>query len=691
MNPLSLQQDLGPHYLIASTRAPWRALRILVGVSLLASPLNAARADLTDELCGPLMSNGGGDHVDTDGKPIRYRIDTLEGRTDPVRHCFVGGTIARDRVFRILLPQDWNGRFVLGLGGGYGGNVDANTEFVTLPVLEQGYAFASSNEGRQAPVFKPSDTWPELHYIANYQATVVAKHHIEQLYGSPPSYTYLFGSSGGGWRSFALLERYPGTYDGAGMRNPAIEPRYLTYQNSLVEKNVPVFIDKLPAIVQARDRDEDPFAFLNPEEAEALQNMYDGGATVGSEYRFSPLALGLTVSLGYPAFSLFDPTYFDDFWKRPGYAGYEGELNDQIIDGIMGVVTAVGEPNENDEIFSFTDHSSPFGANDLKGWRITFTSGALASTYFHVNSNTTTEINIAGYRGNLNGLEVGDTYTLSNRDYLAWQHYHFHIAQCEFPEYAPVCDDEGQPLRVQRPPRVQRAYTKNLATMSGKISAPVVSTAQALDELVYPPVIARYFEKVRSIPGQEDMLHTYWFENTGHGSPAPDELNRFLERESSWHLAFQLMVRWVEEGIPPPPDSVVDITPGHVIFPEGAADRKGLQPTISVTVNEEARAVVAAGSPVSLDGVAASPIGNIAKYEWDFESDNEYDCDSDPATELPDCSGPLAPAPEMSTPAQYVYGNPGVFVATVRVTDDTDNPGPFDGLENLARVVIEVR
>jgi hypothetical protein len=94
---------------------------------------------------------------------------------------------------------------------------------------------------------------------------------------------------------------------------------------------------------------------------------------------------------------------------------------------------------------------------------------------------------------------------------------------------------------------------------------------------------------------------------------------------------------------------------------------------------------------VSLDGVAASPIGNIAKYEWDFESDNEYDCDSDPATELPDCSGPLAPAPEMSTPAQYVYGTPGVFVATVRVTDDTDNPGPFDGLENLARVVIEVR
>jgi hypothetical protein len=29
-------------------------------------------------------------------------------------------------------------------------------------------------------------------------------------------------------------------------------------------------------------------------------------------------------------------------------------------------------------------------------------------------------------------------------------------------------------------------------------------------------------------------------------------------------------------------------------------------------------------------------------------------------------------------------------VATVRIHDDTDNPGPFDGIENVARVIVIV-
>lgn len=671
---------------------PLKATLGALGILVIVLAPGIAGADLTSELCGKLANLAGGtETVSSEGVRTAFHIDTVEGRTTPVPHCFIHGTLAGDTRFRILLPKAWNGKFVLGLGGGYGGDENANTEGVTLPVVTEGYAFASSNEGRPAPVFDQADTWQELHYIRNHQTTQFAKGKIQALYGRLPSRSYLFGSSGGGWRSLSQIERYPQTYDGAGIRNPVIEPRNFTYQYSVLDHFLPVFLARLPAIVQARDRKEDPFALLTLQEAAALQRLYDAGATVGSEFRF-PAAAASTIRLGYPVFPLFDPTYFDDFWTVPGYAGHDREVDDQVIEGITGTVSAVGAPNANGEIFSFQDTSKAFAPATIKGWRVTITSGVLAGKAFHVNSNSATRIEVDGFTGALNGLAVGDTYTLSNRDFLAWQHYHEHIVQCEFPEYSGDCSG-GQPPRVQRPPRVQQAFKTQGATLSGRIRRPVVSTAQDLDHLVYPPVIHRYFETVRAVLGDrdKDMLRVYWNENHSHGSPNATEINRIVERESSWHTAFQLMVRWVEQGVPPPPDTVVSITPGSVAFPATAAERKGLQPTVSATANGLPRLVVPAGSTVLLDGIAGSPIGQIAKYEWDFEGNNSYDCDSDPATSPPDCgAGPLAPAQEVRTPALHQYSMRGTFVATVRVHDDTDNPGPFDGIENLARVVIVV-
>lgn len=672
---------------------PLKATLGALGILAIVLAPGIAGADLTSELCGKVANlPGGTETVSSEGVRTNFHIDAAEGRTIPVPHCFIHGTLAGDTRFRILLPKAWNGKYVFGLGGGYGGSENANTEVVTLPVVSEGYAFASSNEGRPAPVFDQADTWQELHYIRNHQTTQFAKGKIQALYGRLPSRSYLFGSSGGGWRSLSQIERYPQTYDGAGIRNPVIEPRNFAYQYSLLDTFFPVISGKIAAIIQARDRKEDPFAFLTPGEAAALQRLYDGGATVGSEFKFTQTGAA-TISLGYPVFPAFDPAYFEDFWTMPGYAGHDGEVDDQVIEGVRGTVSAVGAPNADGEIFSFQDASKAFGPDAIKGWRVTVTTGALAGQAFHVVSHTPTQINVTGFGGPLNGLAVGDTYTLSNRDFLAWQHYHQHIAQCEFPEYAGECSG-GRPLRVQRPQTVQQAFKTRGATFSGRIRRPVVSTAQDLDHLVYPPVIHRYFEAVRAVLGDKakDMLRVYWNQNHSHGNPLPNELNRMVERGSSWHTAFQLMVRWVEQGVPPPPDTVVTITPGLLSFPASAAERKGLQPTVSATANGLERVVVPAGSTVLLDGIAASPIGQIAKYAWDFEGNSRYDCDSDDAdATLPSCgAGPFAPAPEVRMPALHQYSTRGTFVATVRVHDNTDNPGPFDGIENLARVVIVV-
>jgi hypothetical protein len=661
-------------------------------IAVLGIAAGPARADLTADLCGPIHATTS-EVVQSEGVRTTFHIQTVEGRSTPVPHCYVDGWLASDTRFRIMLPAAaaWNGKYVLGLGGGYGGSFSSNDDLVNQPVLVQGYAVAQSDEGREAPVFDANDTWQELVTIRNHQTTMFAKSKIAALYGRLPSRSYLFGSSGGGWRSLSQLERYPQSYDGAGMRNPAIEPRHLTYTYTILDHFVPVILAKLPQIIAARDRNEIDLPFLTPEERAALERIYAAGAARGSEFKFTQAAAS-SVTLGYPAFRLFDPTYFDDFWRVPGYAGRDGEVSHLVVEGVSGSVAAVGALNAGGYVVSFTQAGAPLGANAIKGWRLTVTSGALEGRIFHVAANTATTISVDGYGGALNGLQAGDSYVLSNRDFLAWQRYHEHIAQCQYPEYAGDCNGLT-PKRPQRPARVQQAYSTRSAELTGRIRKPVVSTAQDLDHLVYPPIISRYFAKVRTALGDKakDMLRVYWNENHSHGNPLAGEANRMVERDSSWHAAFQYMVQWVERGTPPPADTVVTVVPGAVTFPASAAERRGIQPTVRATANGARRIVVSPGTLVMLDGSASSPIGKVARYEWDFEGNSQYDCSSPPAGGLPACAAGFIAGQTVSTPASRVYTTPGIYTATLRVHDDTDNPGPFDALKNLSRVVVEVR
>jgi hypothetical protein len=654
----------------------------------------AARADLTEELCGKLAK--GDESVQSEGVKTTIHIDTVEGRTSPVAHCYIHGTLAEDTRFRILLPQAWNDRLVIGLGGGFGGDEFSNDAGATVPLVSVGHAWAQVNEGRVEPVFDASDSFQELHYIRTHQIAQFAKGRVQQRYGKQPDRTYLFGSSGGGWRSLSQIERYPQTYDGAAIRNPNIDVRNFVYTLSVFDHFYPVIKPKINQIVQARDRYEDPLPLLTPAEQAALLRIYNAGSTRGSEFKYpaiepSTVAIGV-IGTGYVMFRLFDPTYFDDFWNVPGYAGKDGEVSAQVVEGVTGSATAVGASNANGDVLNFVDGSKAFGVNAIKGWRVTFTTGLLAGTSFHVATNTATGIVVDGYSGALNGLAAGDQYQLSNRDFLAWQHYHQHIAQCAYPEYAGECSG-GTPLKVQRPRAVQQALETRSATFGGRLRKPVVAVNQALDHLVWPPVAYRYFNLAREVlgPKANEMLRVYLSENTFHGNPNATELDRAVERDSSWLLTFQLLTRWVESGVAPPPDTVATVTPGLITFPADAANRKGIQPTVRGTANGQLRIVVPAGSTVALDGIAQSPIGKIVRYDWDFEGNSSYDCSSSAATGLPLCAAGFVAGASVTTPALHLYPTPGTYTATLRVHDDTDNPLAFDGLENLVRVVIVVQ
>ncbi|HXH48457.1 MAG TPA: hypothetical protein VNM47_03715, partial [Terriglobia bacterium] len=51
------------------------------------------------------------------------RITSVTPETAPVAHCKVAGVIGSEIHFELLLPEKWNGKFVMGGGGGFVGSV----------------------------------------------------------------------------------------------------------------------------------------------------------------------------------------------------------------------------------------------------------------------------------------------------------------------------------------------------------------------------------------------------------------------------------------------------------------------------------------------------------------------------------------------------------------------------------------
>jgi Tannase and feruloyl esterase len=60
-------------------------------------------------------------------------------------HCKVSGVIGGEIRFTLLLPDEWNGKFIMGGGGGFVGTV-ANSAQTTV---NQGYATAGTDTGHQ--------------------------------------------------------------------------------------------------------------------------------------------------------------------------------------------------------------------------------------------------------------------------------------------------------------------------------------------------------------------------------------------------------------------------------------------------------------------------------------------------------------------------------------------------------------
>jgi len=142
---------------------------------------------------------------------------------DKKSYCRVLGIIGKEINFELLLPDRWNGRFVMGGGGGFVGNIQ-NME---RRRIEDGFATAGTDTGHQGPGIKADWAYNNLERQVNFgHAAVHRTAEVSQViqyhyYGSEPEYSYFIGCSRGGGQAMMEAQRYPGDFDGIVAGAPA--------------------------------------------------------------------------------------------------------------------------------------------------------------------------------------------------------------------------------------------------------------------------------------------------------------------------------------------------------------------------------------------------------------------------------------------------------------------------------------
>src|SRR5947209_6032554 len=132
----------------------------------------------------------------------------------------IGGHIR----FELLLPDEWNGRFVMGGGGGFVGSV----QNAAGDSVNRGYATVGTDTGHQSqPGYLAGWALDNLEakvnfgYLAVHRTAEVAKALIRAYYRSDATKSYFVGCSRGGGQAMMEAQRYPNDFDGIVAGAPA--------------------------------------------------------------------------------------------------------------------------------------------------------------------------------------------------------------------------------------------------------------------------------------------------------------------------------------------------------------------------------------------------------------------------------------------------------------------------------------
>ena len=213
-------------------------------------------------------------------------------------------------------------------------------------------------------------------------------------------------------------------------------------------------------------------------------------------------------------------------------------------------------------------------------------------------------------------LQPGDTVRIDNSDYLAIEDYARHqVPSSDYYTWDQFRQPDGTPIHPQVPPlqgpvsAISGAGTVQNGQFNGKM---IVIEALA-DTEAYPWGADWYATKVKEAKGTDfdDSFRLYFIDKATHGAGFTGALRQSLRDVAAW----------AEEGIAPPPSTAYTVKDGQVAVPDSAAQRRGIQPVVDLTVNGGERADIQVDEAVNFDGLMTMPpsAGRIVFAEWQFE------------------------------------------------------------------------
>ncbi|MET0387934.1 MAG: hypothetical protein ABW321_18320, partial [Polyangiales bacterium] len=558
--------------------------------------------------------------------------------------------------------------------------------------------------------------------IAGYRASAATARFSRlvaaRLYGPHRPFGYAYGGSGGAFKTISGVENTRGVWDGSVpfvQGSPQSMPNVFTVQAHAMR----ILQGKFPGIVDAIEPggSGDMYAGLNDEERDALQEVTRMGFPPRAWYAHQRIAFGYTGVFSTLIDNLlkWDPTYVSDFWSKPGYLGaappasltaarvhHETTISAVIL---SDEAAALGLPLPitvqqagTDVIVPAALRLAALPAGDLRGAGLKLTSGAAAGSTFYI-IGVAGDLVIVGFgEANIQALAsvaANDSIELDNAAYLASQTYHRH--QLPGPDY-PVWDQflapDGTPRYPQRAELLGPKYAFDGAgsLQSGHFDGKMIVVETLMDEAAYPWQADWYHTKVQAALGGaiDDQYRLYFIDHAMHtGLPANDDVakpasaTRMVVYTGVYQQALRDVSAWVEQGIIPPAGTRYQVVDGQVEVPPTAAERRGVQPVVSLTVAGGARADVAVGDEVELSGSAEVPdgAGLIVAAEWDFEGVGDYPLKS-----------PVTPSTQLALSAKHTFSAPGTYFPVLRVTlqREGDASTPYTRILNIARVRVVV-
>jgi hypothetical protein len=658
-------------------------------------------------------------------------VDIDEWRDKPVRHRYVhGGFQGTEARFSIYFPpkEQYKGRFFQHItptpinekegttGSGTGDQVGF--------AIASGAYFLVTNEGGMASLMKD----PTLGaYRVNAVAAQYSRVLAAQMYGPHRPYGYAYGGSGGAFRTIGGFENTAGVWDGVVpyvVGSPQAIPNVFTARLLALR----VLKDKFPSIVDALEPGGggDPYASLNPEQRQVLAEVTRLGFPVQSWFDYQTIGMGAFPIL-FGMVVQKDPTYFaEDFWKVPGYAGAnpsESLLHARVQHGttIQRVISTeevnqgahqgpMQGPGGVDNAWqqlraapaAFQVDSVPTG--DLALANVLVKTGAAAGTSFPLGKVEGNNILIgvdmaarmAGGASNaesLQRIQPGDEVQIDNSNVLAAQYYHrYQVPTPDFSVWDQFRGPDGKPIYPQRPKLIGPEFAASAGgtTQSGRFQGKMILLESLWDQDAFPWQADWYASKVKTALGSrfDDHFRVWFTDHALHGDvERQSDPTHTVSYVGVLQQALRDLSAWVEKDIAPPASTIYQVVDGQVQVPAIAAERKGIQPVVTVKANNGSRAGVAIGQPVTLWATIEVPpqTGHVMAAEWSFEGTDVYSN----ATLNASDSG----SEQVTLHATHTFAKPGTYFPVLRVTSERqgDNNTPYTRIQNLGRVRVVVQ